>query len=76
MTTLPTVTLDQCEDHTGLTANHAAHTLYTATSDQWLNCGTRYVPFAQCLGRHEDIAVPAVSADPFALIPGAHDLDL
>jgi hypothetical protein len=69
------MTLDQCEQHTGMIGNHAAHTLYTATSDQWLNCGTRYVPFAQCLGRHEGITAPAVSVDPFALIPDAHEDD-
>lgn len=75
-TLLPTVTLDQCQEHTGLAQNHPAHTLYTTTYDtSALIHSTRYIPIGQCPGKHEGVTTPAVSADPFALISDAYEDD-
>lgn len=73
MTTLPALTVGQCDQITGLYIgrDHAAHTVYTTRATRY---GVRNVPIGKCPGRHT-AAVPVVPPDPFALIPGAHEDD-
>lgn len=71
-TLLPALTLDQCASITGLVRNHAAHTVYTT---RILYHGIQNVPIGQCPGKHEGVATPTVSADPFALISDAYEDD-
>lgn len=63
--TLPTVTLDQCQIITGMTRNHAAHTVYTT---KILYHGIQNVPIGLCSGKHEGVESPAIPEDPFELI--------
>ena len=72
MKTLPFMTLEQCQHHTGLTGNHAAHTVYTTYLHLLPTRAVRYVPVAQCPGRHDDVTPPTPPADPFAGIAAAY----
>jgi hypothetical protein len=67
-TLLPTMTPEQCASITGITRNHAAHTVYTT---RILYHGIQHMPIGQCPGKHEYTA-PAVPADPFAGIAEAY----
>jgi hypothetical protein len=62
--TLPTVTLDQCQQITGMTGNHAAHTVYTTRAERF---GVRSMAVGTCPGRHEHTE-PTYPDDPFTLI--------
>lgn len=62
--TLPTVTLDQCQHITGMTRNHAAHTVYTT---RIFYHGIQNMPIGECPGRHEHTE-PTYPDDPFTLI--------
>jgi hypothetical protein len=70
--TLPQVTLDQCEQITGKTGNHAAHTVYAQKVGN--DDIPRWIPVGQCPGRR-DTSSPAQSADPFHGIPDADEDD-
>lgn len=70
--TLPQVTLDQCEQITGMTRNHAAHTIYTT---RVLYHGIQNVPIGTCPGKHDTVVI-ATPADPFHGLDNDSDRDL
>lgn len=70
-TRLPALTIKQCEQRTGKTADHAAHTVYVTT---WSAARARVIhtPIGCCPGRHTH-TMPVQPANPFAGIDDAYE---